>query len=51
MTETTTKLPARRPALAAGHAVAAIVPTNIEEAYRLATAIVQAGMAPNTNGH
>lgn len=35
-----------RPRLATGGALSPIVPTNIEEAFRLATAIVTAGMAP-----
>ncbi len=41
-------LPATRPKLAAGSAVQAIIPTNIEQAHRLAVAIREADMAPKS---
>ena len=41
-------LPARRASLSAGHPIRAIVPTTIEEAFRLAQWIVGAGLAPDS---
>ncbi|MCT4654266.1 MAG: recombinase RecT [Cohaesibacter sp.] len=38
----------RKPAIAAGAKVAAIVPTSFDETYRVAKAIVASGMAPNS---
>lgn len=53
MTQTAEKtqnggVPALRPELRTGGAVAAIVPQNIEQAHRMATAICAAGMAPKS---
>ena len=42
------QVPALRPELRTGGAVAAIVPQNIEQAHRMATAICAAGMAPKS---
>jgi|TARA_R110002020_G_scaffold316517_2_gene531736 hypothetical protein len=47
--EKTTAL-AQKPALVVGKPIQAVVPENIEEAFRLATAITQADMAPKSYG-
>jgi hypothetical protein len=41
-----TTIPERRPSLQAGGSIVSIVPQNLDEAFRLSTAIHQAGMAP-----
>lgn len=45
-----TNLPALRPELRTGGAVSAIVPQDVEQAHRMATAIVRGRMAPKSYG-
>ena len=46
--ESATHLPTRRAELIAGAPIRPIVPRTVEEAFRLATAIVKAGLAPDS---